>query len=244
MIDIVVQHCGLHTPGGKAIRSINSYHARAENDDLSRWNAGDRREQRSPAATLRFEQVCGELREQPAGDLAHRFEHWQLAVIALDQLITDSSNPGRRKFRKPALWQHCQMEKATDNLSGPKQALRRFGHAVDRQQEIAAAVDLIRVIHDPRACGVEIVVGKTGAEAGLVIDIDRMASTGERLYAGRRQAIRCSSGIIAREIAISIAPSFGMVSVMPRSIYPIAYRSCWSREKIKHNERLRCINLK
>src|SRR6266511_6038173 len=136
---------------------------------------------------MRLEQVCGELREQPAGDLAHRFEHWQLAVVALDQLITNSGALGRRKSCKPTLRQHWQAEKAADDLAWPEQALRCFGHTVDRHQEIATAVDLLRVINDLRARGVEIVVGKTCAEAGLMIDIDPMPSTDERLHTGRCQ---------------------------------------------------------
>ena len=61
-------------------------------DDLARRDAGDAAEQEAAAAERLLEEVRARLRGEPAGDLAHRREQRQPAVVGLDRLVRDGGD--------------------------------------------------------------------------------------------------------------------------------------------------------
>ena len=77
--------------------------AGAEDHDLARAHAGDAGEQHAAAAVGRLQAPGADLDREPAGDLAHRREQRQRAVVELDRLVGDRAHAAREQRARQRL---------------------------------------------------------------------------------------------------------------------------------------------
>ena len=74
-------------------RGVVADHAAAEDDDAAGRDARHAAEQHAATAERFLEEVRARLRREAAGDLAHRREQRQAAVVGLDRLVRDRGDP-------------------------------------------------------------------------------------------------------------------------------------------------------
>ena len=91
---LVDQHdLGLHA--GRDPRRVPPDVAGAEHDDAGRPHARRAAHQHAASAVVTLEEVGAHLRRQPSGDLAHRRQQRQRAVVELHRLVGDRRRAGR-----------------------------------------------------------------------------------------------------------------------------------------------------
>ena len=157
----------------------------ADDDDLPGRDARDAAEQQPTAALRPLEVVRARLRREPAGDLAHRRQQRQPAVVRLDRLVRDGGDAAvDERPRQRLVGGDVQVGEEDEALAQP--AVLGRDRLLHLQQQLRAAPDLVDR-RDPGAVRLVVGVGELAPRAGAGLDDDLVAALDELARPGRRQ---------------------------------------------------------
>ena len=141
--DVGAQAVGHRDRGGADLPGADDRHAR-------RAGAGDSGEEDAAAAEVAHQVVRADLHGQAAGDLAHRGQQRQFAVIVGDGFVGDGRR-ARVEQRLRAFWGRGQMEVREQDLALAHEGELRLDRLLDLQQQIALRPHLLGRVDDGRA---------------------------------------------------------------------------------------------
>ena len=166
-------------------RGVVADDAAADDDDLPRRDAGDAAEQQAAPALRPLEVVRARLRGEPAGDLAHRRQQRQPAILGLDRLVRDGRDPALdERARERLVGGDVQVGEEHEPFAEPWILGRdRLLHL---EQELGALPDLVDG-RDAGAVRLVLLVGELAAGACARLDDDLVPALDELARARGRQ---------------------------------------------------------
>ena len=176
------RHAGAETEGDD--RGVVADDAAAEDDDVAGLDARcPRQEDAAPAERL-LEEVGGRLRREPAGDLAHRGEQRQAAVVGLDGLVRDGRDPAvRERPRERLVGGDVEIREEHEPFAQPR--VLGLDRLLDLQQEVGLAPGLVDR-DDPGTRPLVLLVGERAPlprrrlDENLVPALDQLAGARRR----------------------------------------------------------------
>ena len=145
---------------------------------FARGDARDAAEQDAAPAERLLEHERARLGRDLAGDLRHRRQQRQPALLVLDRLVGDADRAG--------LGERSGQLRGRREVQVRKEGLTRFkegdlGHLrlFHLEDHVRGAEDVLGGGHHPRALGIEVSVGDRAALSGPLLDQDLVATLGE-----------------------------------------------------------------
>ncbi len=168
--EVLVEHRHLGFHAGGDDRGAPPHVAGSEHDHLGRADAGHAAHQDATAALVAFEEVGAHLRGKPSGDLAHRCEQRECAVVELHGLVGDTGClGGEERLGDRGIGGEVQIGEERQILAEEPELLRlRFFHLDHHLRGPRVGGGR----HDRGAGGDEVVVGDRRSLAGTGLDQD------------------------------------------------------------------------
>jgi hypothetical protein len=161
-------HAGGHAAGVRAgISGADDRHAAGHRPrNAAQQNAG--------AAVLALEKVGADLDREPPGDLRHRLEQGQAGIGPLDRFVRDAQHA---LFDEHAgeFASGGQMQIGEQRLPGLQQAVLAGQRLLDLEHELRLAPHGLRALHQSRAGGGILRIGKTSGPARALLHEDLSA---------------------------------------------------------------------
>ena len=154
----------------------------ADHEHPARRDSGDAAEQEAAAAERLLEEVRAGLRGEPAGDLAHRREQRQRAVVGLDGLVGDAGRAALGERARQRLARR-EVQVGEEHEALAQQRVLGRERLLDLEQELGLAPDVVDR-SQRRADGPVGVVGegaalpRAGLDEHVVTALDELARPG------------------------------------------------------------------
>src|SRR5439155_15103062 len=183
--DVEHDRLGAHT-GGEFGR-VGTHDAAAEDHDFAAPHAGHAAQENALAAVCFCRLDGGDLDRHPAGDLAHRLEQRQLAVVGLDRLVGDGGDLPLQKGLGQGLV-GGEVEVRVDGLAFLHQTVFGRDRLLHLDDHVRPRPDVGGFVDDLPAHRLVRAVRNPAADACVLLDQDRVAATGELFHAAWHQA--------------------------------------------------------
>ncbi len=167
---------------GRHLGRVGSHHAAAEDQHVGRLDARHAAEQNAPAHHGFFQILRAFLHAHAAGDLAHRRQQRQPALLVGQRLVGD----GRDLRPQAGVGQFTaggEVKVGEDHLPRPQHVEFRPQRFLDFHDQLAALEQGRMVADDLRARGRVLLVHEAAARAGVALDQHAVAGLRQKLHA-------------------------------------------------------------
>lgn len=167
---------GAHAGGD--LRGVDPRDAAADHGDLRGRGAGHAAHEHAAPALRAHQVIAADLRSEAAGDLGHRGEKGERAVLELHRLVGDRRGP-RGEQRVGAGPRGGEVQVCEDGLLGAHAAVLGLDRLLDLEEQLCVAPHLVGGVDDAGTGGGEVGIGDRGTEPRALLDQDVVSAAGQ-----------------------------------------------------------------
>jgi hypothetical protein len=170
-----VQHGDMRAYRHEGARRVGSHYACAQHDDVGGRHAGHAAQQDPMTAGVVLQEVRRDIGHHTAGDLAGREQHRQVPVLELNGLVADGGDAAFQQDLQLARVGHGEVQETAEDLAFGHQLELGEQRARDGEDQLAAAVKLLRRVDNLAACLTVAVVVEAAALPRAALDVAAVA---------------------------------------------------------------------